>query len=45
MNIILMTQKMRLMKKKYPDSENFFGGGKENFVHACNFLSLNKDNN
>ena len=37
-----MTQKMRLMKKKYPPSD---GGGKENFVHACNFLSLNEDNN
>ena len=24
MNVILMTQKMRLMKKKYPHSENFF---------------------
>ena len=27
-----------------PQREFFFGGGKENFVHACNFLSLKEDN-
>ena len=28
-----------------PQLEYFFGGHNDNFVHACNFLSLNEDNN
>ena len=28
-----------------PQLEFFFGGDIDNFVHICNFLSLNKDNN
>ena len=37
---------MPLMMDKSPHSSNFFLGGKnDNFVNACNFLSLNKDNN
>ena len=28
-----------------PQLEFFFGGENDNFVHACNFLSFNEDNN
>ena len=34
-----------MMDKSYPSLNCFFGGENENFVNACNFLSLNKDNN
>ena len=37
---------MTLMREKYPPQvEFFFGGDNDNFVHACNFLSLDEDNN
>ena len=46
MNITLMILKMSLMMdKSYPSLNCFFGGENENFVNACNFLSLNEDNN
>ena len=37
---------MTLRREKYPPQvEFFFGGDNDNFVHACNFLSLDEDNN
>ena len=33
------------MKDKSHLSLNFFGGENGNFVHACNLLSFNEDNN
>ena len=36
---------MTLMRERYPPQvEFFFGGDNDNFVHACNFLSLDEDN-
>ena len=40
-----MKLKMPLMKGKKTQLDLFFRGDNNNFVQACNFLSLNEDNN